>query len=62
MTNINNYKLRVKIEVDEARTADAIYKNADGVWLADWDGQQALPLTDDDGDFLEAPSDWEEYL
>jgi hypothetical protein len=59
-----DYKLQNPIDADEVRTADAIVDNNEGSWLAEWDSEsdQAMPLVDEDGDYISAPANWKELI
>jgi hypothetical protein len=65
MSATTDYHIR-PISTTDARTADAIIVNRDGVWLGEWTatahGARADYLTDEDGDYLPAPRNWRELV
>jgi len=63
---MSDYKLAQPIYTEAGQFANAIVENNCGVWLAEWDhtadGEETMPLTDEGGDYIEAPANWKELV
>lgn len=57
-----------KTDTGDGRLANGIYENSDGAWLAEasvsvgYGRIEYLPLTDEDGDYIPAPSNWRDLV
>jgi len=50
------------VAVEGFADADGIYENGEGAWLGECDGEQVMPYSDEDGDFVAAPTNWRELV
>lgn len=50
------------LAVDGFADADGVYENREGAWLGECDGEKVMPYSDEDGDFIPAPTNWRELI
>ena len=64
-TNATDYRIH-PIAINGFADADGVTENTHGAWLGvmDWqnDKQVVLPYADEDGDYIEAPSNWRDLV
>lgn len=50
------------VAVDGFVDADGVYENNQGAWLGEIDDGKVMPYSDEDGDFVPAPTNWRELI
>lgn len=50
------------VAVEGFADADGVYENQAGAWLGECDGENVMPYSDEDGDFVPAPENWRELI
>lgn len=50
------------VQVKGFADADGVYENQQGAWLGDVQGDSVQPYSDEDGDYIPAPSNWRELI